>query len=87
MDIAVQRLPNKSIEKRKCFTLLANTSRVPDGNACPRMAQLDYCKEISRKTTEILLGSPAALSPSLLSLWTYYHFLTLKPPRGIRREA
>lgn len=65
----------------------ANTSCVVDGNAWPSMALLDYCKEISRKTTKILLGSPAALSPSLLPLWTYYHFLTLKAPRGIGREA
>lgn len=54
---------------------------------CPSMAQLDSCKEIPRKNREILLGSPAALSPSLLPLCTYYHFLTLKPPRGIGREA
>lgn len=87
MNATAQRLPNKSIEQSKCFTLLANTSCVSDGNACPSMAQLDHCKEISRKTTEIVLGSPAALSPSLLSVWTYYHFLTLNPPCGIRREA
>lgn len=73
--------------KRANVLLCLQTHLVPDGNACPSMAQLDYCKEISRKTTEILLGSPGALSPSLLSLWTYYHFLTLKPPRGIGREA
>lgn len=63
-----QRLPNKSTEKSKLFTLLANTSGVVDGNACPSMALLDCCKEISRKCTKILLGSPAALSPSLLPL-------------------
>lgn len=70
MNANPQQLPNKSIENSKRFTALANTRKhcVMYGNACSSVAQLEYCEEISRKTAELLLGSPAALNPSLLSL-------------------
>lgn len=57
------------------------------GTLVPPLHSWMTVRKSQEKPTEILLGSPAVLSPSLLSRWTYYHFLTLKPPRGIRGEA